>query len=81
MAGAGFAVRGVDQLIEDAAIGDAMATRAPGVKLGQLLLERFQGPALRMHARQMLADEATTAAIKAPITRLPSVQWTTENAM
>ena len=54
MTGARFAVRGVDQLFEDAAVGDAMSAGALRAQGLELHLERLQGLSLGLDALDAL---------------------------
>ena len=60
MASAGLAVRRVDQLFEDAAVGDAMAALALGASAASCF-SSFERSTLRLHARQMCPHRVFTS--------------------
>src|SRR3990172_12102427 len=53
MACAGFALRRVDQIVEDAAVGDAVARIALRAQRGELLFQRVERRDLGAHALEM----------------------------
>ena len=57
MAGTSLAMPRVDQLFEDAAVGDAVAACALGIKSSEPLLKLLQGCAFHAHPREVLMNQ------------------------